>query len=160
LISVSLGLTASSGIGEYVTELYCQLLTSSDSSSSSCSPQQWQNRSFLNDLSEEDIAEDGLLGVSVSAQSPLALKEINHTHSLTSRKQQFVVPCPAVPPLESLAQDFQHSLSLLSRSATQDKTTTDATGAEHGSVNLYGKRCRVTHPITSFGLESFPTGQS
>ena len=132
-------MTASSGIGEYVTELYCELLSSSQ-----------ENRSFVNDLTEGDIAADGLLGVSVSAHSPLSLEQINQC-AQQSTAPRTIVACPPVPPLESLAEDFQNNLQR--RSLVQNDGA--RSGAEHGSVTLYGRQCRVAHPITSFGLESF-----
>jgi hypothetical protein len=158
LLSGFLGLTASSGIGEYVTELYCQLIASPSSSSPSPPPQQHcQNRSFLNDLTEGDIAADGLLGVSVSAHSPLTLEEVNQSPQPTTPRA--IVLCPPVPPLESLAEDFQDNL--LQETAPVGHGGGGASrGAEHGSVTLYGRQCRVTHPITSFGLESFRRSES
>lgn len=135
-------MTASSGIGEYVTELYCGLLSSTQ-----------ENRSFINDLTEGDIAADGLLGVSVSAHSPLSIEQINQcAQQCTSTRT--IVACPPVPPLESLAEDFQN---ILQRRSLVQAPISDSgrTGAEHGSVTLYGRQCRVAHPITSFGLESF-----
>jgi hypothetical protein len=138
-----LGLTASSGIGEYVTELYCQLLDSSV-----------KNRSFENDLTRDDLAKDGLLGVSICAASPLALDDVNFNYQIRSPSAApssppsnlpRVIPCPPVPPLAQLAKEFQENLRNSKKNPAE------------GTVTLFGRQCRVTHPITSFGLESYPT---
>ena len=97
----STGLTASSGIGEYVSEL-CENLLS---------------------LEESDV---------VHASS----KMVGVTHAATA--SQVPLKCDdieIVPTLIDLAKDFQDS--------------------NDGTVSVYGERFRVTHPISSFGMESF-----
>ena len=97
----STGLTASSGIGEYVSEL-CENLLS---------------------LEESDV---------VHASS----KMVGVTHAATA--SQVPLKCDdieIVPTLIDLAKDYQDS--------------------NDGTVSVYGERFRVTHPISSFGMESF-----
>lgn len=95
-----------------------------------------QGKSITNDLSQDDIAPDGLLGVSISASSPLPLTEIYS-------KSKQVIPCAPVPPLHILAKEFQDNVKLSNKNPAE------------GYVTLYGKQCRVTHPIASFGMETY-----
>lgn len=94
----STGLTASSGIGEYVYEL-CESL-----------------------LSQQEVvhASSEMVGVTraaTSSQVPLKCDDIE-----------------MVPTLEDLARDYRNS--------------------NDGKVSVYGERVRVTHPISSFGMET------
>lgn len=139
------GLTASSGIGEYVAELYCDLI-----SDQVIDRKKFPLKSFQNDLLQSNIAEDGLLGISVCASSPLSLDEINQnliikksSNNNKNNNNTPIINCPTVPPLEVLAKEFQENIKLTGKNPAE------------GSVTLYGRQHRVTHPIASFGLETY-----
>ena len=97
----STGLTASSGIGEYVADLHEQMKR----------PEYipWANREDLD-----------LPGVSASACAPLPVAQS--------------IANPPVPPLHQLARDYRKR--------------------GDGRVCVYGRSHRVTHPISSFGMET------
>jgi len=105
----STGLTASSGIAEYVGNMYEQLARGA---------------------SEKQVElpsnkEASLCGVTDAANAPLPLG---------SRSR---VANASVPSLEDLVKDYQ----------TRDD----------GCVMLYGRPQRVTHPLSSFGMEAYVT---
>jgi len=102
----STGLTGSSGIAEYVANLYEHMTTGA-----------WES-----DLPVDCHKEDTLCGVTDATQKSMPLRPN-------------VIPNAAVPPLEELVADY--------------------TRRGDGCVELYGQTHSVTHPITSFGMESY-----
>lgn len=90
------------------------------------------------------IAPDGLPGVSECARNPLKLSEINR-HLFSASKDQKIDASlkhnQKVPALTKLASEF----SLITSSDRK---------FNGGSVNIYGRDQRVTHAISSFGMES------
>ena len=119
----STGLTASSGIGEYVGQLYAEL--NDVKSRTNISDTQWNH-------------ERNMMGVSDSAANalppPLASStSTTHTVDSTGKYEGMHIPS-----LEELRADYKLRSS-------------DAVTA--GTVELFGKSARVTHPISSFGME-------
>ena len=103
----STGLTASSGIGEYVADLHEKI----------------KRPEYIPWADRADGDVNALPGVSESACNPLPVAR----EPLRN---------PLVPPLEELARDYRDR--------------------GDGTVRVYGRIHRVTHPISSFGMETLP----
>ena len=149
------GLTASSGIGEYTAELYANLVSpNAVPTHASQGPEPEQQKSNMSYLwrylfttqspgkkDKFSAGSDGLIGVSQSAANPLPLSEINRP--LLSR-QVVAKTCmnnSSIPPLSELAGSFTPLID-------SDETYMG------GYVQLYGRQQRVTHAISSFGMET------
>ena len=109
----STGLTACSGIGEYVGNLYQKL-------------KNYDEQFHENTFSEESK----LLGVTESADNPDPIKAI-----IGKSTPQMVFPT-----LAQLAADYKKNIN------TKDMD---------GYVTIFGRPMRVTHPISSFGMEHY-----
>lgn len=113
----STGLTASSGIGEYVGELYAAVRHSFDPTFAVKPPAHGDTRLAR--------SPDGLAGVSESARNPIEKSAVANT--------------PAkIPSIADLSRDY------MSRNVP----------GQPGCVEVFGRLHRVTHPISSFGMES------
>lgn len=118
----STGLSAASGIGEYVGELYREI-----TAGKGC------GRDRVTAIPD---AQTPVLGVTASALDPLPVQQ------QSSLKTS---PPMTVPTLSQLSEDYicsalnSHNVNLLSAN----------------TVELFGRQCRVTHPISSFGMETF-----
>lgn len=129
----STGLTASSGIAEYVADLYDRIM--SGKLNGTVVMDRDRDRDGDRDTNK---APDGLMGVTHCVANPLPLPLHPHPHSHNNRS------CSQVPCLAEMAADYQSHLK--------------SGDGQKGTVLLYGKRVRVTHPITSFGLEHYTVG--
>ena len=95
-----------------------------------------------------DIAPDGLVSVSSSALNPEpAIQQGLHStcagkcgrKSDSGKSVHHSATHMSIPPLSVLAESYQNN----------------AAKGKEGYVTLFGKDYRVTHPISSFGMESF-----
>ena len=120
----STGLSASAGIGEYVAELVEAVLDGSSSSQNASS-------SFV----PPPHASDAIIGVTAAVErGPLPVEEQGCRNSSNRRRKSKIIHNASVPSLEELALDFCN--------------------AKDGTVEVYGRRHRVTHPISFLGLQS------
>jgi hypothetical protein len=150
------GLTASSGIGEYVAELYANVVTPGAVKVHASAGNQLQGRSggrswwdFFTAAGSSfaqpalTVAPDGLVGISQCARNPLQLTDINRRllpHGSVNNEGRAVVVNGQVPSLQKLTSSFS--------------IANNGERFVGGSVDLYGRPHRVTHAISSFGMES------
>lgn len=121
----STGLTASSGIAEYVAGLYEPMLLPPQKAEGGGQGQKGQTHRIIKStqwISGQEQDADWLLGVTEASENPEPLDP------------RVAVENAAIPPLELLAAEYQ--------------TRGD------GIVTVFNKEWRVAHPIASFGFES------
>ena len=134
----STGLTASSGIAEYVIQLYEAMVNPSNKP---CTPFANESQGTLNLEENPRSSSKSVIGTSIPGDRNKLMEEANSMPGVTEAACH---PDPLDPRVK-VANGPIPSLDELSESF-------NALG--DGTVEVYGRTWRVTHPISSFGMET------